>query len=124
MLNFCFPNVCLGHAASSTPVVTDFSIDGRGEWVLNCDDGTLMLRLGMVFDTVEGRLEFYKRYAVYVGFNICSDPTGKNKPRKSWKQYVFSKEGFCRFAKMLEIATVTVEAMPQARNGPEGGKLR
>jgi len=44
----------------------------------------------------------------------------KNKAGKSWKGYVCSKEGFYRFAKMLEIATVTVEAMPQARDDFEG----
>ena len=79
MLFFFFPNVCLGHAASSTSVVTDLSIDGRGEWVPNCDDGTLVPRLGMVFDTVEDCLEFYKRYAVYVGFSVRSGHTMKNK---------------------------------------------
>jgi len=31
MLTFCFPNVYLGHAESLTLVVTDSSIDVRGE---------------------------------------------------------------------------------------------
>ena len=83
MLTFCFSNVCLGHAASSTPVVTDSLIDGRGEWVSNFDDGMPVPRLGMVFDAVEGCLEFYNRYAVYVGFSIRSSHTEKNKAGKS-----------------------------------------
>jgi len=112
MLTFCFPNVWLGHAASSTPIVTDSSIDGRDEWVLNCDDGTIMPRLGMVFDTVEDCLEFYKIYAVYIGFSVHSGPTMKNKAGKFWKGYVCSIEGFWRPAKMPEIAMVTGKAMP------------
>ena len=83
MLTFYFPNFFLGHAASSMAIVTDSSIDGKGEWVPNYDDGTLMLRLGIVFDTVEDCLKFYKRYAVYVGFSIRSGPIGKNKVGKS-----------------------------------------
>jgi len=78
----------------------------------------------MVFDTVEDYLEFYKRYTVYVGFSIRSGPSWKNKAGKSWNQYVCSKVGFHRPAKMPEIATVAVETMPQARDGPERGKLR
>ena len=124
MLIFCFANACLGHAASSTPVVTDSSIDGRGEWVPTYDDGTLVPRLDMVFDTVEDYLEFYKRHTVYVGFSVRSDPTRKNKVGKSWKRHVCSKEGFRRQAKKPEIIVVTGEAMPQARDGPKGGKLR
>jgi len=69
------------------PVVTDSSIDGRGEWVPNCDDGMLVPMLGMVCDMVKDCLEFYKRYAVYVGFSALSGPTTKNKVGKSWKQY-------------------------------------
>jgi len=82
MLTFCFPKVYLGHAESSTLVITGLSIDDRGEWVPNCDDGMLVLRLRMVFDTVEDFLEFYKRYAIYVGFSIGNSPTGKNKAGK------------------------------------------
>ena len=61
------------------PVVTDSSIDGRGEWVPNCDDGMLVPMLGMVCDMVKDCLEFYKRYAFYVSFSIRSGPTKKNK---------------------------------------------
>ena len=75
-------------------MITDSSIDGRGEWVPNYDDGMLVPRLGMVFDTVEDWLELYKRYAVYVGFSVNGGPTMKNKAGKSWKRYVYSKEGF------------------------------
>jgi len=43
----------------------------------NADDEMLMPRIGMVFDKVEDYLEFYKRYAVYVGFSLRSGPTGR-----------------------------------------------
>ena len=66
----------------------------------------------MVFDSVEGCLEFYKRYAIYGGFSVRSGPTMKNKAGKSWKRYVCSKEGFRQPTKMPEIAMVTGEAMP------------
>ncbi|KAJ8425613.1 hypothetical protein Cgig2_005292 [Carnegiea gigantea] len=77
----------------------------------------------MMFDTVEDCLEFYKRYIVYVAFSLRSSPTTKNEAGKSWKRYMCSKEGFCQPAKMPEIAIVIAEVMPQARNGPQGGKL-
>ena len=61
------------------PIVMDSTIDGRDEWVPNYNDGTLAPRLGMVFDTVKDCLEFYKRYAVYIGFSIRSSLTRNNK---------------------------------------------
>ena len=106
---------------SSTLVVTNSSIDGRGEWVQNCDDGTLVQRLGMVFDTVEDCLEFYKRYAVYVGFSIRNGPTGKNNVGKSWKWYVCSKEGFRRLAKMRKFALLQVKPCPKPKTALKGG---
>ena len=42
----------------------------------------LVLRLGMVFDRVEDRLEFCMKYAVYVSFSVRSGPTEKNKSDK------------------------------------------
>jgi len=124
MLTFCFPNIDIGHIDSSTPLVTNSSIDVRGEWVPNCDDETLVLRLSIVFDRVEDGFEFYKRYAIHIGFSIRNSPTEKNKSGKYWKRYVCSKEGFCQPAKMPEINNITVEAMPQARDGPKGRKLK
>jgi len=124
MLTFYFLNVYLGHTESSAPVVTDSLIDNRGKWVPNRDDRKLMPRLDMMFDRVEVCLEFYKRYAVYVGFSYHNGPTGKSKAGKCWKRYVCSKEGFHRPAKMPKITTVTAEAMPQAPDSPEGRKLR
>jgi len=121
MLTFCFLNVYLGHAELSTPVVTDSSMDGRGQWVPSCDDRMLLLRLGMAFDRVGDCPELYNRYAVYVGFSVHSGHTGKNKAGKYWKSYVCSKEGFHRPDKMSAIATLTAEAMPQARDDPKGG---
>ena len=61
MLTVYFFNVYLGHAKLLTPVFTDSSIDGTGKWVPECDDRTLLLRLGMLFNRVEECLEFYKR---------------------------------------------------------------
>ena len=50
--------------------------------------------------------------------------TRKNKLGKYWKRYISCKEGFYQLVKMLEIATAIAEAMPQARDGPEGRKLK
>jgi len=105
-------------------LVMDSSIYGKGEWIPNYDDGTLVSRLGMVFDMVEDCLEFYKRYTIYVGFSIHNDPTRKNTVGRSWKRYVCTKERFHRPVKMLEIAKVVAEAMPKARDGHECRKLR
>jgi len=58
MLTFYFPNIYLGHAESLSPIVTDSSIDVRGEWVPNCYDRMLVPRLGMVLDRVEDCLKF------------------------------------------------------------------
>jgi len=37
----------------------------------------------MAFDMVEDCLEFYKRYAIYLGFSVRSGPTMKNNAGKS-----------------------------------------
>jgi len=84
-VNFPLPNIYLGNVESLTPVVTNSLIDVRGEWLPNCDDKMLVSRLGIVFDRVEGCLEFHKRYLVYVGFSINSGSTRKNKSRKTYK---------------------------------------
>ena len=96
---------------SHHPVVTHLSIDGRGEWIPNCEDSMLVPRLGMVLDRVENCPEFYKKYIIYVDFSIRNDPTGKHKLGKYWKRYMCYKEGFRQPATMPEIATVIAEAM-------------
>lgn len=124
MLTFFFPNVYLRHAESLTPVVTNLSTNARGKYVPNYDDEAFVLKLGMVFDKVEVCLEFYKRCVACIGFSICSGPTGKNKWGKYWKWFVFSKEGFCHPAKMLQIVTVTTKGMSQPGDEPEERKLK
>ena len=78
----------------------------------------------MVFDRVEGCLEFYKTYAIYVGFSIRSGPTGKNRSEKCWKHYFCSEEGFRKPVKTPKIAIIIAKAMPQATDDPNGRKLK
>lgn len=109
---------------SSMPAVAiGSSVNGSDEWVPNCDDRTLVPRLGMVFNRFEDCLEFYRRYAVYVGFSVRSGPTRKNKAGKCWKRYVCSKEGFRQPSHISTIPTSTVEAIAQLTDDIEGAKL-
>ncbi|RDX95093.1 hypothetical protein CR513_22430, partial [Mucuna pruriens] len=72
------------------------SSKGTNELALSCDE-ELKLKFGQLFDTLDKGDQFYKRYALNVGFSVRWSSKTKDKKKKSlkrWKYFVSSKEGY------------------------------
>ena len=59
----------------------------------NCDE-EFKPHSGMIFDSMEEGVEFYKRYAHHVGFSVRLSSEMKRKGVIHWKYCVCAKEGW------------------------------